>query len=675
MAIDFRKRTRQDAAEQSGDGSEPKKQKARASTASAREKTVTAREKAPAAHEKTAQRNVPPNNASAEKKAEKGTGGKGSTRTGRRGSDGRDTAAEKAAVQRTAATERAAKPGGKGNGKHRGSSGAPDGTLEVIPIGGLGEIGKNMTAFRCNGEIMLVDCGMSFPEDGMFGIDIVIPEFDFLEQNADQVRGLIVTHGHEDHIGAVPYLLKKLRLPVYGTRLTLGLIEHKLSEHGLKGDLRQIKAGDKVKIGKFTIETIRATHSIADSLSLAIETPDFRIFHTGDFKIDYTPIDGDPMDFQKLAEIGRKGIDLMLCDSTNALRDGFTQSEKTMGPILDKIFADTNGRIIIATFASNVHRVQTIINTAVKHKRKVALSGRSMLNVQELADGLGYLNIPTGVMVELEEIRNIPDKKLVLITTGSQGEPMSALARMASGEHRSVKIRRGDKVILSSSPIPGNEKTVSGIVNSLLGLGAEVIYSDIADIHVSGHASREEIKIMISLLKPKYFMPVHGENKHLLQNASIAENLGIARNHILIGKNGCVVEMRDGEARMTDRHVPAEPVFVDGLGVGDIGTIVLKDRRLLSESGLIIVVATIDSASGQLSSGPDVISRGFVYEKQSGDIIEEVRQKAVEVINGFGKGNSTDWDSMKGAIRNQLKGFIYERTKRSPVILTILMEA
>ncbi|MDR1796259.1 MAG: ribonuclease J [Clostridiales Family XIII bacterium] len=547
-------------------------------------------------------------------------------------------------------------------------------TLEIIPIGGLGEIGKNLTAFRFGGEILIVDCGMSFPDGAMLGIDIVIPDYDFLEQNAEQVKAVVVTHGHEDHIGGVPFLLQRVKTPVYGTRLTLGLINHKLEEHGIKGDLRRIDAGKKLKIGPFKIDTIRATHSVADSLSLAIETPAGTVFHTGDFKIDYTPIDGDPMDFQKLAEIGKRGVDLMLCDSTNALRSGFTKSEKTMGPILDKIFDDTKGRIIIATFASNVHRVQTIINTAVSHRRKVALSGRSMLNVMELAGELGYLNIPKGVMVDLDEIGNISDKKLVIITTGSQGEPMSALARMAAGEHKSVKIRHGDTVILSSSPIPGNEKTVSGVVNSLLALGADVIYSDIADIHVSGHASREEIKIMISLMKPRYYMPVHGENKHLLQNAAIAENLGIPRDHILVASNGRVVEMKEGKVRLTDRRVPADPVFVDGLGVGDIGSSVLRDRRQLSESGLIIVTASFDVASGFLVAGPEVISRGFVYEKQSGNLLEEVRQAADEVIADFERKGAGDWEALKGALRGRLKNMILDRTKRTPVILPIITE-
>jgi len=551
---------------------------------------------------------------------------------------------------------------------------APEGVLEIIPIGGLGEIGKNMTAFRYEDDILVVDCGISFPDNEMFGIDLVIPELTFLEENSSNIKGVFVTHGHEDHIGGVPYLLKTVRTPIYGTRLTLGLIGSKLQEHGLKADFRHIGAGQKLKIGKFRVETIRATHSVADSLALTIETPAGTVFHTGDFKIDYTPIDGDPMDFQKLAEIGRRGVDLMLCDSTNANRIGFSESEKKMEPILDEIFSETSSRIIIATFASNVHRIQTIINMAAKYRRKIALSGRSMERVMDLAVELGYININKDMLVDLEDTGGIPDKKLVIISTGSQGEPMSALRRMAAGDHRYVKIRQGDTVILSSSPIPGNEKTVSGVVNSLLGLGAEVIYSDIADIHVSGHASQEEIKVMISLIKPKYFMPIHGENKHMLQNAAVAEGLGMNKKNIIVAKNGNIVAMRDGFVSLTKRTVPAAALFVDGLGVGDIGTSVLRERKQLSESGLIIVTATIDSASGYVVAGPNVISRGFIYEKLSGDIIEELRKLAEEELFEFERQGAEDFEAVKARIRGALKEYISKHTQRSPVILPILME-
>ncbi|MCL2111933.1 MAG: ribonuclease J [Clostridiales bacterium] len=552
---------------------------------------------------------------------------------------------------------------------------AREGALEIIPIGGLGEIGKNMTAFRYGGDILLVDCGLSFPDNEMLGIDVVIPEMTFIEENSESIKGVILTHGHEDHIGAVPYLLQKVRTPIYGTRLTVGLIDSKLQEHGLKGDFRRVEAGEKLKIGKFRVETFGTTHSVADSLALTIETPAGRVFHTGDFKIDYTPIYGEPMDFQKLAEVGSRGIDLMLCDSTNALRKGHSESEMKMWPILDEIFSNAKSRIITATFSSNVHRIQTIINMAVKYKRKVALSGRSMLRVIELAAELGYISIPQGTLVDLDDIKGVPDKKLVIITTGSQGEPMSALTRMAAGDHRSVKIQRGDTVILSSTPIPGNEKTVAGIVNSLLALEANVIYSDIADIHVSGHASQEEIKVMISLLRPTYYMPVHGENKHLLQNASIAESLGMKRDHIIVAKNGNVVEMDGGRAQLTKRTVPSAAVFVDGLGVGDIGTSVLRERKQLSESGLIIVAMAIDSASGFAVAGPEVISRGFVYEKMSGDILEELRRIAEAELEAIEREGVEDRETMKARIRNVLKGYITERTHRHPVILPIIMEA
>ncbi|MDR1271749.1 MAG: ribonuclease J [Clostridiales Family XIII bacterium] len=561
-------------------------------------------------------------------------------------------------------------PAGLGE-KEKGNAGK----LEIVPLGGLGEIGKNMTAFSYEDNMMIIDCGMSFPDDEMFGIDVVIPDFKYVVENASRLKGLVVTHGHEDHIGGIPYLLKQVRVPIYGTRLTLGLIENKLREHGIKGDLRRIEAGDKFRMGCFRVETIRATHSVADSLALAVDTPAGRIFHSGDFKLDYTPIDGDPMDFQKLAAIGAKGIDLMMCDSTNSERKGFTKSEKSIGPIFESIFADTNSRIIIATFASNIHRVQTIINTAVKFRRKVALSGRSMLNVMDLATELGYMSIPPGTIVDLADINNIPDKKLVLITTGSQGEPMSALSRMAASEHRNVKIKKGDRVILSSSPIPGNEKTVSSIVNSLLELGAEVIYSDLMDIHVSGHASSEEIKLLISLLKPKNYMPVHGEYRHLYRNSMIAEDLGMHQKNIFIARNGDVLSMKDGYVSKTGRRVPADPVFVDGLGVGDIGAMVLKDRKQLSEAGLIIVAATVDTASGFLISDVDIISRGFTYEKENGDILAEASAIAGKVISDHEKRGFKDLPALRSELKSELRKYISIKTKRNPVILTVIMEA
>ena len=424
--------------------------------------------------------------------------------------------------------------------------------LRVIPIGGLNEIGKNMTVLECKKEILIIDCGLSFPDSEMYGIDIVIPDFSYLMANKDKIVGMVITHGHEDHIGAVPYFLKDFDIPVYGTRLTLGLIQNKLNEHGIHGDLRTINAGDKIKLGCFEVETIRTTHSIADAIALAITTPAGVVFHSGDFKIDYTPIDGEPIDFSKLAEIGKKGVLLMMCDSTNVTRPGFTASERVVGQTIEKIFRNAKARIIIATFSSNVHRVQKIIENAIKFGRKVAISGRSMENVVALAIELGYLDIPPGTLVDLKMTKNIPDDKLVIITTGSQGEPMSALSRIASGEHKSVKLKKGDTVILSSTPIPGNEKTVSNVVNKLFEKGAEVIYSDIADIHVSGHACQEELKLMHSLIKPKFFMPVHGEYRHLIAHARLAESLGMNKDHIFILNNGDILNVNRRRAIKED---------------------------------------------------------------------------------------------------------------------------
>jgi ribonuclease J len=547
--------------------------------------------------------------------------------------------------------------------------------LRIIPLGGLNEIGKNITAFEWRDDIIIVDCGMSFPEDEMFGIDVVIPDFDYLEQNKNRIRGLLVTHGHEDHIGAIPYLLKKINVPIYATRLTIGLIESKLAEHGLRANFSQINAGQKFKVGVFDIEAIRMTHSIADSLAFAIGTPVGTIFHTGDFKIDYTPVDGDPMDFQKLAEIGASGVLLMLSDSTNAVRTGYTKSERHLNAVMDGIFRDTKSRIIVATFASNVHRIQTIINTAVRYGRKVTLSGRSMLKVLDLAMEMGYIHIPKNVLIDIDGIGKIPDDKLVIITTGSQGEPMSALTRMAAGDHRAVSIKRGDKIILSSSPIPGNEKTVSNIVNLLLERGADVMYSDIADIHVSGHACREELKIMLSLIRPKFFMPVHGEYRHLNEHALLAERLGTPKGNVFILENGSVLTTDGKSMRITGEKVEAEPVFVDGLGVGDIGTIVLRDRKLLSESGLIIVIATLDSVTGRVISGPEIISRGFIYVRDNEDIIEELRRIAANTLFEMEGAKKSDHTAMKNGVRDALRRAIFEKTRRNPVILTLFMDA
>ncbi|MCR5481531.1 MAG: ribonuclease J [Clostridia bacterium] len=593
--------------------------------------------------------------------------------------------------------------------------------LRIIPLGGLNEIGKNLTVLEYGDDIMIIDCGMSFPEDEMYGVDIVIPDFSYLQRNTDKIRGIVITHGHEDHIGAIPYLLRQFNVPIYGTRLTLGLIENKLKEHQLTAELINIKAGDRFSLGVFGIETIKTTHSIADAVCFAIDTPLGKIFHTGDFKVDYTPVDGVPIDMSRIAQLGQDGVLLMMADSTNAVRPGFTASESVVGMTLENIFRGAENRIIIATFSSNVHRVQRIVDNAVMFRRKVAISGRSMVNVMNLAIELGYLSVPEGVLVDINAIKNIPDDELVIITTGSQGEPMSALARIASSEHRAVQIKRGDIVILSSTPVPGNEKMVSNVVNKLFEKGAEVIYSDIADIHVSGHACQEELKLIHSLVKPKFFMPVHGEYRHLKQHAHIAESLGMNGNDIFILKNGNILSLRkemldvpvepekvipqkvktkeknapDGKAAKTakaprqktrtrrmevttaaiaEETVPANPVMVDGLGVGDVGNIVLRDRKLLSESGLVILVAVFDMNSKQLVSGPDIVSRGFIYLRENDELIEKTRDIAEAVLLDCCRSTKSDWYNWKTRVRDAVRSYIFEKTKRSPVILPIFME-
>ncbi|MDR1293154.1 MAG: ribonuclease J [Clostridiales Family XIII bacterium] len=547
--------------------------------------------------------------------------------------------------------------------------------LRVIPLGGLNEIGKNMTAFEYGESIIIVDCGMSFPEDEMFGIDVVIPDFSYIEENRHRIKGLVITHGHEDHIGGVPYLLKRVDIPVYATGLALGLIKSKLDEHGLKAKLKRIEAGHKLTLGDFKVEAIHMTHSIADSLSFAIHTPLGVVYHSGDFKVDYTPVGNFPIDLPKLAEIGGKGVLLMLSDSTNANRQGHTKSERHLSTIMENIFRDTDKRIIVATFASNVHRIQTIIDTAVKFRRKVALSGRSMDKILNLAIEMGYVTIPKGVLVDLNETQKISDKKLVIITTGSQGEPMSALVRMATGTHRQISIRKGDKIILSSTPIPGNEKTVSNIVNLLLAKGADVTYSDIADIHVSGHACEDELKLLLSLIRPKYFMPVHGEVRHLYRHAAIAGELGIPEKNIFILENGNILEVREKGPEISKEKVDAEPVFVDGLGVGDISTIVLRDRKLLSESGLIIVVATMNPSTGKIVSGPDILTRGFIYVRENEGMIDELRGVASDKFKEIHRSGTRGYAAIKKEITNELKRYIYKKTGRNPVILPILMDA
>lgn len=577
------------------------------------------------------------------------------------------SAAKKAAPKKETVKKEAAKKTAKALTAKKAEN------LKVIPIGGLNEIGKNMTVLEYKDEILIIDCGMSFPEDEMYGIDVVIPDFSYVVKNAAKIRGVVITHGHEDHIGGIPYLLKQINVPIYGTRITLGLIENKLKEHGITGDLRPIKAGDKLRLGSFKVETIRTTHSVADAICLYVQTPAATLFHTGDFKIDYTPIDGEPIDLQKFAEIGRHGVDIMLADSTNAVRKGYTQSEKMVGQTLDSIFSDAENRIIIATFSSNVHRVQKIIELAHKYGRKFSVSGRSMENVVRIAQELGYLNVPAGSYVELSKTKSIPDNELVIITTGSQGEPMSALARMASNEHKNVKLKKGDTVILSSSPVPGNEKTVSNVVNRLYEKEVHVIYNEIADIHVSGHACQEELKLIHSIIKPKFFMPVHGEYRHLIAHKELAAGLGMKENRIFILNNGDQLTVDKRKAVKFENVAPAEDILVDGLGIGDVGNVVLKDRKLLSESGLIIVAAGIDQSAGVLISGPEIVTRGFVYVKENEDLINSARKVAREAIEDA-LTHDSDWNNLKNVVRDELRRYIYGRTKRSPVILPMFLD-
>jgi ribonuclease J len=594
-------------------------------------------------------------------------------RTGNDRTRGSGTGGANGAGKEEARGSRTENPAGRRSGARAGRAEKP--FLKVIPLGGLNEIGKNMTAFEYGDSIIIVDCGMSFPEDEMFGIDVVIPDFAYIEQNSHKIKGLVITHGHEDHIGGVPYLLKRVDLPVYATGLALGLFKSKLDEHGIKAKLKRIEAGHKLTLGDFKVEAIHMTHSIADSLSFAIHTPLGVVYHSGDFKVDYTPVGNFPIDLPRLAEIGGKGVLLMLSDSTNANRQGHTKSEKYLNTIMENIFRDSEGRIIVATFASNVHRVQTIIDTAVKFRRKVALSGRSMDKIMNLAMEMGYVNMPKDVLVDLNDTQKIPDKKLVIVTTGSQGEPMSALTRMAMGEHRQIAIRKGDRIILSSTPIPGNEKTVSNIVNLLLAKGADVTYSEIADIHVSGHACEDELKLLLSLIRPKYFMPVHGEVRHLYRHADIAKEMGIDGKDIFILENGSVLEVREDRIGIAKERVEADPVFVDGLGVGDIGAIVLRDRKLLSESGLIIVVATTDPGTGYLVSGPDILTRGFVYVRENEDLIDELRSVASDKFAELKRARVRGHAAIKKEITLALRQYIYKKTGRNPVILPILMDA
>lgn len=545
--------------------------------------------------------------------------------------------------------------------------------LKIIPLGGLEQIGMNITAFEYEDSIIVVDCGLAFPEDDMLGIDLVIPDITYLKNNADRVKGFIITHGHEDHIGALPYVLKQLNVPVYGTKLTIGLIDNKLEEHNLTRSVKRkvIRHGQSINLGAFRIEFIKTNHSIADASALAIFSPAGIVIHTGDFKVDYTPVFGDAIDLQRFGELGKKGVLALMCDSTNAERPGFTMSERTVGKTFDNIFAEhKNTRIIIATFASNVDRVQQIINSAYKYGRKVVIEGRSMVNVITTAAELGYLDIPENTLIDIETMKNYPDEQMVLVTTGSQGESMAALSRMAANMHRKVQVKSGDTVILSSNPIPGNEKAVSKIINELTMMGANVIFQD---VHVSGHACQEEIKLIYSLVHPKYAIPVHGEYRHMKAQADIAAALGIPKDNIFILHSGDVLELDEKKAEISG-HVPCGSILVDGLGVGDVGNIVLRDRQHLAEDGILIVVLTLERFSNQLLSGPDIVSRGFVYVRESEGLMEEARHVVEDAITDCMDKHVSDWGKIKNVIKDSLSDFLWKRTKRSPMILPIIME-
>lgn len=545
--------------------------------------------------------------------------------------------------------------------------------LRVIPLGGLEQIGMNITVFEYEDSIIVVDCGLAFPSDDMLGIDLVIPDITYLKEHADKVKGFVITHGHEDHIGALPYILKELNVPVYGTRLTMGIIENKLKEHNLMKTTKRkvVKFGQSINLGDFRVEFIRTNHSIVDAAALAIYSPAGTIVHTGDFKVDYTPVYGDAIDLQRFAEIGKKGVLALMCDSTNAERPGFTPSEKTVGRTFDTLFEEhKHTRIFVATFASNVDRVQQIINTAYKFGRKVVVEGRSMVSIIDTAQTLGCINIPDNTLIDIDQLKNYPDEQQVIITTGSQGESMAALSRMAANMHKKITIGAGDTVILSSNPIPGNEKAVTNIINELLRKGAEVIYQD---THVSGHACQEEIKLIYSLVRPKYAVPVHGEYKHLTAQARIAESLGIAKENIFILSSGDVLELNDENANVTEK-VPVGAILVDGLGVGDVGNVVLRDRQHLAEDGILIVVMSLDKYTGQLAAGPDIVSRGFVYVRESDELLEEAHQVVDTAVNACIDRGISDWGKLKSTTKDALGEYVWKKTKRRPMILPIIME-
>lgn len=547
--------------------------------------------------------------------------------------------------------------------------------LKLIPLGGLNEIGKNMTAVEYKDTIIVIDSGLMFPDEEMLGIDLVIPDVTYLVKNKEKVKAIVLTHGHEDHIGALPYVLPQINVPVYGTKLTLGLVENKLKEFGLLPivELKTVMPKDKVKIGEFEVEFIKTSHSIADSVAIAIHTPVGVVVHTGDFKVDFQPIDGVIMDLHRFAELGEKGVLVLLADSTNVERPGYTMSESTVGATFIELFRNASGRVILATFASNIHRIQQAINAAVMFNRKVAVVGRSMVNVISVACELGYINVPEGVLIDVEHIDRYPNDKVMILTTGSQGEPLSALARMSTSEHRKVTIIPGDRVVISATPVPGNEKLISRVINQLFKKGADVIYEALADIHVSGHAYQEELKLMQALVRPKFFVPVHGEYRHLKQHAQLAQAMGVDKDNIFIADNGTVLEFTKDTGRINGTVV-AGKVLVDGLGVGDVGNIVLRDRKHLSQDGLIVVVVTISKEKGTVVAGPDMISRGFVYVRESEDLMEEAKSVIKDALAKCEEKQITEWGTIKAQVKDSLRDFIYEKTKRNPMILPIIME-
>ena len=548
--------------------------------------------------------------------------------------------------------------------------------LKIIPLGGLHEVGKNITVFQYDNEMIVVDCGLSFPEDDMLGVDLVIPDITYIIKNQEKLKGMVITHGHEDHIGGVPYFLKQVNTPIYGTKLTLGLIKNKLEEHRLveSTKLNEVNPGETIKLGRhFKVEFIQSSHSIPDSVMLAIHTPVGTIIHTGDFKVDYTPMDGKIMDFGRLAELGNKGVLALMSDSTNAERKGFTMSESTVGEVFEKLFTNCTKRIVVATFASNVHRVQQIVNSAVKYGRKIAVCGRSMINMITTARELGYIECPDNLFIDIDMINNYTDDQLLIITTGSQGETMSALTRMASGTHRKVKITPNDLVIISANPIPGNEKNVSKVIDSLMQIGAEVVYSALEDVHVSGHACQEEQKLILALTKPKYFIPVHGEYRHLIAHSETAKLMGVPKENIFKLENGKILEMDKVSAEFTGT-VQSGIILVDGLGIGDVGNVVLRDRQHLSQDGLIIVVLTMNGGSGEVIAGPDVISRGFVYVRESENVMDEIKSVVRHEVHKCEEQGIRDWATIKYSIRENLREYIFSKTKRNPMIIPIVME-